>query len=165
MGLNESFMAELQYEAQTTRRLLERVPAAALAWKPHEKFHDFRSTRITRCGDSTLDPAIIETAEFDIGAANSTGMNSSDVQEILDAFDANVIKATESLKSVTDQQLMEKWRLRRGDHVLFELPKIAVLRSMAFSHQVHHRGQLSVYLRLQDVALPSIYGPTADEPF
>jgi uncharacterized damage-inducible protein DinB len=165
MGVNESFMAELQYEAQTTRRLLERVPAAALAWKPHEK-----SMTLGRLASHVAEiphwiPAIIETSEFDIGAANSTGMNSSDVQEILDAFDANVIKAKESLKSVTDQQLMEKWRLRRGDHVLFELPKIAVLRSMAFSHQVHHRGQLSVYLRLQDVALPSIYGPTADEPF
>jgi len=165
MGINQSLLAELQQEAPTTRKLLERVPAAALAWKPHDK-----SMTLGRLASHVAEltgwiSVTIDTPELDLDSIKTTGMNSSSAQEILESFDANLVKASESLKAVTDQQLMETWRLRKGERVLLELPKIAVLRGVVFNHLIHHRGQLSVYLRLQDVPLPSIYGPTADEPF
>jgi uncharacterized damage-inducible protein DinB len=164
MGINQSLLAELQQEAPTTRKLLERVPAPALTWKPHDK-----SMTLGRLASHVSEltgwiAAVIDTPELDLEPIKTTGMNSSNVEEILEAFDKNLAKATESLKTVTDQQLMETWRLRKGERVLLELPKIAVLRGVVFNHLIHHRGQLSVYLRLQDVPLPSIYGPTADEP-
>ena len=165
MAINQSLLAELQQEAPTTRRLLERVPETALAWKPHEK-----SMTLGRLASHVAEltgwiSVTIDTRELDLEPIKTAGMNSLSVQEILETFDANLMKASGSLQTVTDQQLMENWRLRKGERVLFDLPKIIVLRGVVFNHLIHHRGQLSVYLRLQDVPLPSIYGPTADEPF
>jgi uncharacterized damage-inducible protein DinB len=165
MGTNEALLAELQQEAKTTRKLLERVPQQALEWRPHEK-----SMTLGRLASHLAElpqwaSMTIDRNELDLNTLPPTGLNSSSVQEILEVFDKSIADASESLKGLSDQKLMELWRLRRGDKVFFELPKIAVLRSVVFNHQVHHRGQLSVYLRLQDVPVPSIYGPSADEPF
>ncbi|MDT7777938.1 MAG: hypothetical protein QOC99_450 [Acidobacteriota bacterium] len=164
MSLSEPLAAELKYEATTTRKMLERVPQDKLAWKPHEK-----SMTLGRLAGhiaelpSLLTPALT-TDELDFASGNFKPFDPTSVPELLEKFDKTVEGAVELLKDQTDEHLKQPWRLRRGEQVLFEMPRVAVVRSMALSHVIHHRGQLSVYLRMLDVPLPSVYGPTADEP-
>jgi uncharacterized damage-inducible protein DinB len=99
--------------------------------------------------------------EYNLSDSGPSGEDN--VAAILEAFDRRVAEATEILNSQSDEAMFTPWRLKRGEQVLFELPRWAVVRSMVFNHIIHHRGQLSVYLRLRDVPLPPVYGPTADE--
>ena len=146
MSLSEPIAEELRREAATTRRMLERVPEEKLAWRPHEK-----SMTLTQ-------------DEVDFAAGNYQPFVAPNVAELLEKFDRNVAGAVEALQGqADDEHLLKAWRLKRNGQVLFEMPRLAVLRSMGLNHVIHHRGQLSVYLRLLDVPLPSVYGPTADE--
>ena len=164
MGMGESLAAELKQEAATTRRLLERVPEDKFDWKPHEK-----SMSLGRLAGhvaelpSLLGP-LLSAEELDFASGQYTPFSPASTAEILEKFDKNIEAATEGLKGLDDAHAFEKWRLRSGDHVIFEGPRAIVARGLVFNHVIHHRGQLSVYLRLLDVPLPSIYGPTADEP-
>jgi uncharacterized damage-inducible protein DinB len=163
MSLCEPLAAELRQEAATTRRLLERVPEESFGWKPHEK-----SMALGRLAGHIAElPTLIAPAltqdELDFAAGNYQPFNPTSVAELLERFDRNVADAAGLLSGQTDERMQEPWRLRSGEQVLFELPRAAVVRTMALNHIVHHRGQLSVYLRLLDVPLPSIYGPSADE--
>ncbi len=163
MKISDLLLGELQQEAATTRRMLERVPQDALGWKPHEKSMTLgqlaahAANLLGKWFDATLNED-----EFDI-AAEYPSLHHDSVPVILEAFDRNISEAVELLKGQTDERLFATWRLRRGEQVLFEMPRYAVLRSMVFNHLIHHRGQLSVYLRLRNVPLPFVYGPTADE--
>jgi uncharacterized damage-inducible protein DinB len=164
MSLSEPLAAELKHEATTTRKMLERVPQDKLAWRPHDK-----SMTLGRLAGhiaelpSLLTPALTAD-ELDFAAGDFKPFDPTSVSELLERFDQTVAGAVELLKSQTDEHLQKPWRMRNGEQVFFELPRAAVVRSMALSHIVHHRGQLSVYLRMLDVPLPSVYGPTADEP-
>src|SRR5437764_725214 len=112
---------------------------------------------------TTLVATAVKQDELDCAAGSIQQFSPSSVAELLEKFDRNVAAAVALLKNQTDERMQEKWRLRSGEQVFFELPRVAVVRTMTLNHIVHHRGQLSVYLRLLDVPLPSIYGPTADE--
>ena len=163
MGINASFIAELEQEAKATRKLLERVPLEKHDWKPHEKSMAlgrlaFHVAEIYGWASSTLDQDELDFAKFDYKPKIS-----GTTEELLAVFDDNYNKAMKSLKNAADPTFMENWTLKNGDVTYFTLPKIAVLRSFAFSHQIHHRAQLGVYLRMLDVPLPGMYGPTADE--
>lgn len=163
MRLSEQIASELQFEAATTRRMLERVPEESFDWKPHEK-----STALGRLAGHiaelpSLVGPVLTQKELDFNVAGFKPFIPSSVAELLERFDRNIASAVELLKSNPDDGLSESWRLRSGEQVLFESPRAAVLRSMALNHIVHHRGQLSVYLRLLNVPLPPVYGPTADE--
>ena len=163
MSICETLAAELQQEAKTTRRLLERVPEASFGWKPHEK-----SMSLGRLAGHVAElPSLVVAAlsgdELDFAAGGFQPFNPSSTAELVEKFDANIKAATEALKNQPDERMGEKWKLRSGDHVLFEMPRALVVRFVGLNHVVHHRGQLSVYLRLLDVPLPSIYGPSADE--
>lgn len=167
MRLNETLLPELDQEMATTRRLLERVPDDRLGWKPHE-----RSMSLGRLATHVAElpgfvSAILGGTELDIAArmASSAPKTLNGHQEMLDELDVNVRNARTALASAENEALLQPWTLRRGDHVIFTLPRMAALRAMFFSHIIHHRGQLSVYLRLNDVPVPSIYGPSADEAF
>jgi uncharacterized damage-inducible protein DinB len=162
--LSETITAELQREAATTRKMLERVPEDAFAWKPHEK-----SMTLGRLAGHVVElhgmfRAILTADELDFAAGSFQPFAPSNVSELLETFDRNVAEAVELLKAQPDEGLFKPWRMRNGEQVFFELPRLAAIRSMALNHIFHHRGQLSVYLRLRDIALPSVYGPTADEP-
>jgi uncharacterized damage-inducible protein DinB len=164
MQLSELFLAELQQEAQTTRKLLERVPEAALTWAPHEK-----SMPMGRLAGHLAElPAIVEAivthSEFDFATSGFTPYVATSVAELLRVYDENVRRAETALKGQSDEHLLSPWRLLRGGQVLYEMPRASFVRTLVLNHSVHHRGQLSVYLRLQNVPLPWIYGPTADEP-
>src|SRR5947209_20565526 len=163
MGLSEPIAEELRREAATTRRMLERVPEDKMSWRPHEK-----SMTLGRLAGhiAELPSLVVFTLtqdEVDFAAGNYQPFEASNSAELLEKFDKNVAGAVEALQGQEDEHLLKTWRLKRNGQVLFELPRAAVLRTMGLNHVIHHRGQLSVYLRLLDVPLPSVYGPTADE--
>jgi uncharacterized damage-inducible protein DinB len=164
MGLSEPIAAELQREAATTRRMLERVPEEKLEWRPHEKSMTLGRLAGHIAELPSLVAATLTQDEVDFAAGNYQPFVASNVAGLLEKFDQNVAQAAELLKSkADDEHLLKSWRLKRNGQVLFEMPRAAVLRTMGLNHIIHHRGQLSVYLRLLDVPLPSVYGPTADE--
>ena len=164
MNLIDPVLAELAHEAATTRRLLDRVPERHLAWKPHEK-----SMTLGRLATHIAEipgwvGSIVETDEFDIGAGGYVPPTIDRVPEIVAMFDRNVAAATETLKRLSNDRLLAKWQLKKKGQLVVEMPRMGMIRTLLMNHLIHHRGQLSVYLRLQNVPLPSIYGPTADEP-
>jgi uncharacterized damage-inducible protein DinB len=166
MAIKESLLPELDQEAAVTRRLLERLPAEKLGWQPHPKSMTLSRlvTHLTELANWGI-MAITED-EIDInppggGAPRRTELRS--VPEILSTFDANVAHLRKAVADTSDATFQRPWTLKSSGQVIFTLPKIAVLRAMVLSHLIHHRGQLTVYLRLLDVPIPSIYGPTADE--
>jgi len=163
MSICEPLAAELEQEARTTRRLLERVPEASFGWKPHEKSMTLGQLAGHVAQLPTLLVPALTQDEFDFAVAGWKPFSPQSTAELVEQFDANIKAAAETLKAQADEGMGEKWKLRSGDHVLFEMPRAMVVRFVGLNHVIHHRGQLSVYLRLLDVPLPSIYGPSADE--
>lgn len=163
MGLSEPIITELQHEAVSTRKMLERVPSDSFTWKPHEK----SMTLGQLAGHvSELPSLIVPTLtldELDFAAGDYKPFIPANASELVEKFDEHVTAAVNLLKTQSDEQMHKSWRLRSGEQVFFEGPRIAVLRALVLSHLIHHRGQLSVYLRLLNVPIPSIYGPSADE--
>lgn len=153
---------EFDYEMSTTRRLLERVPSDKGTWKPHEKSFSLGHLAQLVSGMPGWITNTLTEPDLDLGAG--PGYSYETTETLLSAFDRHVKEAREALNSVTGDALNETWSLKHGDHVLFSMPRGAVTRQN-LNHLIHHRGQLTVYLRLLDVPLPSIYGPTADEPW
>lgn len=165
MNLIEPILMEFSHEAKTTRRMLERVPEAHLTWKPHEK-----SMSLARLATHIAEipgwvGAIVNQDEFVLGVGGYTPPTAGSVAELLDLFDKNVAAVSEILQGQSNERLMATWRVRKGDQVLMEMPRLGMIRTMLLNHIIHHRGQLSVYLRLHNVPLPPVYGPTADEGF
>jgi uncharacterized damage-inducible protein DinB len=165
MALIDGMLQELDQEAQTTRRLLERVPDSQMEWRPHAKartlgelaFHV--ATVPGGVAQLVASPSPAQAPQFvDPGPGRAS--------DLVPALDQSIVKAREALGSMDDAALTATWRLVQGDRELLALPRIAMLRSVMLNHWYHHRGQLSVYLRELDVPIPSIYGPSADEnPF
>jgi uncharacterized damage-inducible protein DinB len=164
MGLNESIIVEFQQEAKTTRKLLERVPQDALGWKPHEKSMTMERLALHITELFGWPRTVLTTDELDFSKMEYKPPKMNAISDLLELFDTSVAEGLNLLKAQTDSQLLQSWKLRSGEQVFFEMPRLAVLRSMVLNHSIHHRGQLSVYLRLKNVPLPSIYGPSADEP-
>jgi len=162
MKLTEMILAELQQEAATTRKMLERVPQDSFTWKPHEKSMALGqlAAHVSNLFGTWLQSSL-NRDEYDL--SESKPSKEETVEAILESFDRNISGAVELLKTLPDEGLFTTWRLKRAGQVLFEMPRWVVIRSMVFNHIIHHRGQLSVYLRLQNVPLPPVYGPTADE--
>jgi len=161
--LGQTLAAELKQEALSTRKMLERIPGEQFQWKPHEK-----SMPIIGLAKHIADmigwaDMTINHDELDFEKSDSTPKEFSDASELVAYFDENLSNALEILSSVSNETMMQPWRLRSGEKIFFEMPRMAVMRSMVMNHIIHHRGQLAVYLRLLDVPVPSIYGPSADE--
>ncbi|AMM51792.1 hypothetical protein TH61_12235 [Rufibacter sp. DG15C] len=166
MELNQILLQEFKQEAKSTRRMLERIPSDKFEWQPHSK-----STPL-----GTLAAHVAEIPEMFI--AGSLGSEEKDfvkekykpfkpttTEELLAYHDQVVANVTEVLTNATYADLGKNWTLRHGEHVIFSMPKTAVIRNVALNHLIHHRGQLSVYLRLLDIPVPGMYGPTADDAF
>ena len=163
MSICAPLAAEMRQEAKTTRRLLERVPEESFGWKPHEKSMTLGrlAAHVAELPELVIPALTMPELDFASGAFKPFVPRSN--AELLEKFDRNIDAAAGLLEKQTDEAMGEKWRLRNGDHVLFEMPRALVVRFVGLNHVIHHRGQLSVYLRLLDVPLPSIYGPSADE--
>jgi uncharacterized damage-inducible protein DinB len=162
MPLVDALLPEFDREMTTTRKLLERLPEDKLAWKPHAKSFSLGALATHVATLPVWGEATLSRTEFDLGATPPLAALPSKA-EVLATFDKNVAAARSALAGKADGELMALWTLKRGSHTLFSMPKSVVWRSFVLSHLVHHRGQLSVYLRLLDVPVPSIYGPSADE--
>lgn len=165
MSVTQAFLQEFDSEAKTTRRVLERVPADKFAWKPHEKSMSLGELAM----HTAMTPGMICTwacqAETDFGAGDKPPVATS-TADVVAAHDKSVAKMKETMGQLGDGGMMQGWKGTAGGKTLFEMPKVALIRSIALNHWYHHRGQLSVYLRLLDIPVPSIYGPSADEnPF
>ena len=163
MAFADTFLPEFDNEMKTTRSLLAIVPFQNADWKPHEKSTALGALASHVTNLAGFGSMIASTTERNFGAPGQPKpAQYSSTEELLSAFDANVTKSREALATISDADLNAPWTLRNGDHVIFTLPRKVTLRTMLMNHLIHHRGQLSVYLRLNDVPLPSIYGPTAD---
>jgi uncharacterized damage-inducible protein DinB len=166
MRITDPYLEELNAEAPTTRRVLERVPEAHLEWRPHGKSMSLGQLALHV---ATLPRQLTEFVtgdELDFGAASGAPPTVGSHEELLSAFTASIEQAQAYLASLSDERAMATWRLVAGGRELFAAPRAAVPRSFLFNHWYHHRWQLLVYLRLLDVPVPSVYGPTADEnPF
>lgn len=163
MSMIEALLPEFDREMTTTRKVLERVPSESLAWKPHAKSFSLGELASHVARLPTFASETLNRSEFDAGNLRPPVALSS-LTEVLAAFDANTSAARAALVARSDADLMAIWTLKRNGTALYSMPKAVVLRSLVLSHLIHHRGQLSVYLRLLDVSVPSIYGPSADEP-
>ncbi|MDX1568414.1 MAG: DinB family protein [Longimicrobiales bacterium] len=163
-ALIEMALGDLEREMNATERVLKRVPEDELDWRPHERSWTLGELAAHVANLLSWAKRAIEDDEYDMAAPGSVGgKRPESTDEILDTFyglKADVVKA---LGDTDDATMSEPWTLRQGDRELFTLPKAAVLRTWSLSHMIHHRGQLTVYLRLLDVAVPPTYGPTADE--
>lgn len=161
MSIGSSMVPEFDQEMATTRRLLERVPSDKADWKPHQKSFPLGHLAQLVAGMPGWITMTISRPDLDL-AAGGRGYSFQPTSELLAQFDKHVGEARTALTASTDASFTEPWSLRMGDRVLSTLPRGVVVRQH-INHLVHHRGQLTVYLRLLDVPLPSIYGPTADE--
>jgi uncharacterized damage-inducible protein DinB len=163
MSERDSLLPEFDQETAATRRVLERVPDAAFEWRPHPKSFTMGelATHLARLPHwGTL---ILQQDGYDLATSGPRGQALPAVSEVLGKFDANVREVRTALVEMTDGQLLQPWSLRRGDKVLMSVPKVFAVRGFVVRHLVHHRGQMTVYLRMNDIPLPPLYGPTADE--
>ena len=167
MAILDALLPEYDHEMATTRRLLDRVPESHFGWRPHDKSMSLGElsghlANIPFWCSATLDAPSLDLATLG-DEANPKAPPSRDA--LLQTFDRQVASARERLTRATDPEFLAPWTLKSGDQEFFTMPRISAIRSFVMNHSIHHRGQLSVYLRLNNVAVPPIYGPTADEQF
>ena len=163
MKMTELFLAQLEREIAGTRNALARVPEGKNDWKPHEKSMPLGYLAALVATMPAWLEAMIKNDEIDFRAPHSyrtPEFNSS--RELIDGFEASVKKGRNALAGTTDEHLMTNWRMRAGEHIISEQPRHIVIQD-TFTHLAHHRGQLTVYLRLTGALVPAIYGPSADE--
>ena len=161
MKMTDLFLAELEREAAATRRTLERVPDGRYDWKPHEKSMTLGRLAELVARLPSWPVFMINQDELELTTYKSEPLRTS--QELVQALDEGVAAAREALANTTDEHLMKPWRLLYNGHVASEQPRHLMLRDGVFNHLAHHRGQLTVYLRLNNAPVPAIYGASADE--
>ena len=165
MKMIDGLLAELEQEAQTTRRVLERIPQAHLPWKPHPKSMSL--------GQLALHVAMVPGTVAEVAAKDIlpeppdfVHPEATSASELVPALDESVAKAKRALGNFDDAKMTATWRLQKGGKDIMAMPRVAFVRAIMLNHWYHHRGQLLVYLRLLNQSVPSVYGPTADEnPF
>ena len=165
MAIKDALLPEYDHEMATTRRLLERVPEQQFAWKPHEKSMSLGQLAGHIANLPFWAGPILSAESFDLDdLPPDTGTRLAVSRDALvREFDEKVAATRKLIAAAADPEMLVRWTLKRGGAEMFSMPRIAALRAFVMNHSIHHRGQLSVYLRLQDVPLPSMYGPTADE--
>jgi uncharacterized damage-inducible protein DinB len=167
MSIVEALLPEFDHEMSNTRRLLEVVPAAEAAWRPHPKSYSLGDLAAHIATLPRWGGMVLQQPELDLGLpanASIARMPFTTVPELLNRFDRNVREARAALASMSDAAMSATWTLKNRGATVLSMPRAAILRGFVLSHMIHHRGQLSVYLRLRDVPLPALYGPTADTP-
>lgn len=162
MSLSRSLVAELKHEAGSTRRMLEAVPFTSFDWRPHEK-----SMTLGRLSAHIAEIPVwinraLDGSHFDFAGFAPAKRVLSDNAALLAYFDQFLNNAVAALETASDEALNENFVIRRGEHVLYQFPRKVMIRNFTLNHLLHHRGQLSVYLRLLDIPVPGMYGPSAD---
>lgn len=164
MQIGEMLAAEIEQEAVATRKVLERLPDDKFDWQPHEKSYKMGALASHVVNSLGWTQATIGSDELDMANADFTPQEFTSADEAVAGFDKQLKAATDLLRNTSDAEMMGNWTLREGDKVFMTLPKAAVIRGFVMNHGIHHRAQLAMYLRLNDVPVPQIYGPSADEP-
>lgn len=164
MSIAQSLLSEFDKEMSTTRKLLERVPESRGDWKPHEKSTALGKLAVHVASLPNWIPRIEQFDVFDPATSAIPPAAFSTTAALVELFDRNVAAAREALGRLDDARMMQTFTFKRAGRTMFALPRAAAIRTLAMNHHIHHRGQLSVYLRLNGVPLPAMYGPTADEP-
>ena len=166
MKISESLLPEFDQEMANTRKVLERVPDGKADWKPHPKSSTFGALTAHIANMPDWAGLTMQSDSFDYappGAPPYETPKFGSNKELLAAFDKSVAEARAALAAADDSKMLGHWTLMAGGKTLMTMPRIAVIRTFVMSHTVHHRAQLGVYLRLNDIPLPQLYGPTADE--
>lgn len=166
MAIKESILPEFDHEMATTRKLLERVPDAKADWQPHPKSMTLGKLSIHLATLPLWATTTMKQTELDMNPPGGEPMKMPAFESTASAlatFDERVREARAAIAAAEDKDFMVPWALKNEGNVIFSMPRVAVLRSFVTNHIIHHRGQLSVYLRLNDVPVPAIYGPSADE--
>lgn len=165
MGPRDSLLAELTHEMKVTRGALERLPDDKLGWRPHER--SWTLGELATHLATIPHWASVSIAEDSFDVATDQGGEErkppGTTAEILGVFDTNLAAAESALQGVDEAKLADPWSLKNAGEVVFTVPRAAVLRNMILNHAIHHRGQLTVYMRMLDIPVPAIYGPSADE--
>jgi len=163
MKLSDALLPEFDHEMATTRKTLERIPEDKLGWKPHEK--SMSLGRLT--GHVAELPGFgamtVLTDSLNLSAGGYTPLTATSRKEALDVFDKRAAEARAAIAGASDEHLLKPWSLEYQGKTVFTMPRIGALRTMMMSHIIHHRAQLGVYLRLNNVPVPPMYGPSADE--
>ena len=160
---NEAFISELKRESASTKRILERVPEGKFDWKPHKK-----SMTLGRLASHVAElpgflNSILTMDEFDFTKGHYKASLAQTPEELIHLFQEKLDEVIHTLENTSDEKMNANFTLRSGDHVIASVPRKVAVRAMALNHLVHHRGQIAVYLRLLDIPVPGLYGPSADE--
>ena len=168
MELKELFLAQLDREAASSRKAIERTPEGRNDWKPHEKSMPLGLLAALVATMPGWIPLMIERDELNLDDPANEELKTKPMTtraDLLKRLDEGVAKARKSLEATTEEHLLKPWAFKMGGRVLSEAPRHVVITDSVFSHLAHHRGQLTVYLRLNEASVPAIYGPSADEQF
>lgn len=166
MSISASLLPELEQELASTRKALERLPADKFGWKPHDKSMTMGALATHIANMYGWGTMTLNTESFDVAPAGGEPYKeepAATTEELLAKLDKNASEFKAALATATDEQLMAPWSLLGGGNVLFTMPRVACIRGMILNHIVHHRGALTVYMRINDVPVPGLYGPSADE--
>jgi uncharacterized damage-inducible protein DinB len=166
MSIAQSLIPELDQEMVGTRKVLERIPADKFEFRPHEKSFPMISLATHIVNMIGWGRDTIKSDSFDVAPVGGEPYKedpAASVDELLATFDKNLIEFREALAGASDADMMATWSLLGGGQVIFSMPRIACIRGMILNHLIHHRAQLTVYLRMNDVPIPALYGPSADE--
>lgn len=163
LPLNQALISEIKNEAVKTRKLLERLPDDKFDWKPHEKSMTLGRLATHVAALHGFIPLMLTTDERDIAGGPVLPVLTDNNKELLELFDKSLEEAITALENASEDEFEKNWLFRRGEHVIFNMPKKAGIRFICISHMIHHRGQLSVFARLLDIPIPGMYGPSADE--
>ena len=164
MKFSTAFLNELKHESANTRKLLEAVPFDKADFKPHEKSMTLKRLAVHVAEITGWWKECLLMDELDFSKGDHTPKEYNSTEDILDLHDTLVANAEKILNEIADEEFMKPWTMRNGETIYFTMPKAAVVRMWCMNHLYHHRGQLTVYLRLLDVAVPPSFGPTADFP-
>lgn len=166
MSLAQSMIPEFDQEMALTRKTLERVPEDRFDWRPHPKSQTMQALASHLATIPSYVPYTLTTESLDFAPPGQPAMRPPELKtraEMLATFDKGVAEARAALQGASDEDMLHDWTLLKGGDVIFTMPRAAVLRVMVMSHMIHHRAQAGLYLRLCDVPIPSVYGPSADE--
>jgi uncharacterized damage-inducible protein DinB len=166
MSIGESLLPEFDQELRGTRRVLQNVTDEILDWKAHQKSNTVRWVASHLADIPSWADVCINKDSFDVAPPGEPPHRTEpldDVDSILKKFDENVARAREVIAEADDGQFLKEWSLLKGGEVMMTMPRIAVVRSFIFNHMIHHRGHLCVYLRLNELPVPALYGPSSDD--
>jgi uncharacterized damage-inducible protein DinB len=163
MAIKDAFIAELKYESALTRKMLERVPLDQASWRPHEKSMPLGRLATYIAENFNWISKIRNIDDFDFATNPFKAHVAASQEELLNIFQGNLDTAIGDLSLMEEDDFNKSWTVRMGEKIMYNTPKKVAIRGWAFSHHIHHRGQLSVFLRLLNIPVPGMYGPSADE--